>query len=146
MKLTHPVARKKHECELCGKPIKIGEQYTSIKTEYGDWYYPEELDNPYQTIHRHIECNNAWKLISDAYGDDERFCFFYDKGTIDAMYDSLADGEVKPSDFKGNETIIQRFLDQTGFTEIIKKNEEILKKNQEEWNRRVRESRQEESI
>ena len=144
MKKIQSIAKKKHKCELCGKQIEKGEKYICIKTDFDDWIAPLELDNPYQTIHRHIECDKAWKLISDAYGTDDSFCYFYDGGTINAMYDSIADGEIDLLDFKGNETIIQNFLDKSGFTEVIKRNEAIVKKSREEWNRQLAEAMKEE--
>ena len=128
MKKTEPVAKKKHVCELCKQPIEKGQKYVNITIQHEDWDNPYDVDNPYRAIHRHIECDKAWKLISDS---EQLSYYFYEGGTEDSVYERVRDGEIEPSNFGENAAIIQNFFDRSGLMEIIMKRKKTLKRNAE---------------
>ena len=61
------IARKEHQCHLCGKQIRSGCQYVQEKIQ---------TDGKWQTQNRHIHCDamlNAWKDIYGGDGYDDEY-------------------------------------------------------------------------
>jgi len=67
--VRQPVARKEHTCNVCKKPIKIGEQYikmiefpNTVAYNMGDGEY-EEIDNPFTQWKLHKSCYYGWETL-----------------------------------------------------------------------------------
>ena len=100
MIVKEPIAKKDHICDLCNDTIKTGEKYKKITSERDDWLdWDDDGDSPYQTFHRHLECEDAYNILTDWYNDPEALAYIYLGGTADAAYDQLC-GLYWDSDFK----------------------------------------------
>ena len=118
MKYSESVARKDLVCDLCGKRIDKGSPYARMVSDQDDWNAPtEDLEyGPHQVFERHIDCNKAWKMISDLFGDGDSFCYFYDGGTREMVLEQLTWNEINPTDF-GDPDLVRAFLIRLGLTE-----------------------------
>lgn len=112
--------KKDHKCDLCRKRIEKGNLYVEIMSELDDWNVPrEDLEHgPFQTFRRHINCDKAWKMISELFGDGDSFCYFYD-GKKGAIFEQLKYNEVSPSDFEDPD-LVRSFLVRLGLSKEAK--------------------------
>ena len=108
-------ARKEHKCDLCAKPIKKGEDYSSERTTPWEWLDKDLVTKLYQPIRRHRLCQKAYSLIVDEVGDPEELPTFMDGGTFEVAWEYLSSNASIPFEYEGEErALLLNFYEQMG--------------------------------
>ena len=132
MKYFELISEKDVVCDICGKKIEKGNPYAKIESEPDDWNLAVEYleYGPFQTFSRHTDCDKAWKMISDALGDGELFCYFYDGGAEGMAFESLQNDEIDSLNF-ADPDLIHSFFTKLGLYEIWNRQREEKEDDEE---------------
>ena len=114
MIVKEPLAKKIHKCDLCNGQIQIWKKYKKITVEKKDWLdWVDNGKSPFQTFHRHFDCDDAWIALIAWYNDSESLAYFYLEGTADAAYEQLHEDFRFDMDFK-------KLMDEVGIEKYVK--------------------------
>ncbi|MHB8361441.1 MAG: hypothetical protein ACYDAO_02480 [Thermoplasmataceae archaeon] len=65
-------SRKEKPCDICNRPIKIGEKQITTTLGREDWdEWNDSYGSPYRTFYRHGECEKMWSTAKEILSPEE---------------------------------------------------------------------------